>query len=218
MLHRKKIPTGDPFCPEDVRLAKRLKYAIGMRADIGTGEEDYNITDGTLAGGEEEDPEEQDDDDDVNGSGSGSGSGDDANGSDDAAAVIEPELVNNNNNGGNGSNNNGGNGSNGAAAAAPTVSVVMPPPRARALVTPRKKSAPSETASVIQDLLQAQVVQMQQNMLRMEEERLERQQWKDMILGAIGVIAQHFAQNSSVGANGANGNGANGNVNDNTSQ
>jgi hypothetical protein len=197
MLHRKKIPTGDPFCPEEVRLAKRLKYAIGMQADIGTGEEDYNIIDGTLAGGEEEDPEEQDDDE-VNGSGSGSGddanptgnNGNGSNASDDGAVVIEPE-VNNNNNSGNG-------------VVAPSVvmpSVVMPPPRARVLVTPRKKSASSETASAIQDLLQVQVVQMQQAMLRMEEERLERQQWKDMVLGAIGVIAQHFAQKPTGGDN-----------------
>jgi hypothetical protein len=49
-LHRKKIPTGDPECPEEVKLAKRVKYAICTAADIGDGEEHMNIFDGGLSG------------------------------------------------------------------------------------------------------------------------------------------------------------------------
>ena len=28
-IHREKVPTGDPNMPEEVRLAKKLKYMIG---------------------------------------------------------------------------------------------------------------------------------------------------------------------------------------------
>ena len=44
-LYRKGIPTGDPNCPEDVRLAKKIKRAIGDRAAIGDGEELFNLED-----------------------------------------------------------------------------------------------------------------------------------------------------------------------------
>lgn len=37
-LHRKKIPTGDPMMPEDVRRAKRIRYKMTERADIGVGD------------------------------------------------------------------------------------------------------------------------------------------------------------------------------------
>ena len=42
-LHRKKIPTGDPLMPAEVRLAKRVKYLIGNRASMGNGEEEYSL-------------------------------------------------------------------------------------------------------------------------------------------------------------------------------
>ena len=42
-LHRIKVPTGDPNCLEDVWRAKRVKYAIGDRAEVGSGEETYNL-------------------------------------------------------------------------------------------------------------------------------------------------------------------------------
>ena len=50
-LHRKKVPTGDPHCPEEVKLAKRVKYSIGNKADLGDAEEEMNIHDGSLSGG-----------------------------------------------------------------------------------------------------------------------------------------------------------------------
>ena len=34
-LHRRGIPTGDPLCPADVKLAKKVKYDIGVKADLG---------------------------------------------------------------------------------------------------------------------------------------------------------------------------------------
>ena len=34
-LHRKKVPTGDPECPLEVKKAKRIKYAIAAKADLG---------------------------------------------------------------------------------------------------------------------------------------------------------------------------------------
>ena len=33
-LHQKGIPTGDPNCPEEVHLAKRIKYDIGHRLQL----------------------------------------------------------------------------------------------------------------------------------------------------------------------------------------
>ena len=41
--HRKKVPTGDPDCPEEIRLAKRVKYLIGDRANLGGGQEEYDM-------------------------------------------------------------------------------------------------------------------------------------------------------------------------------
>ena len=48
LLHRKKIPTGDPRCPEEVILAKRIKYQISSRADVGDGEEEMDLATGTF--------------------------------------------------------------------------------------------------------------------------------------------------------------------------
>ena len=36
-LHRIQIPTGDPHCPPEVKQAKRIKYKIGEKAEIGDG-------------------------------------------------------------------------------------------------------------------------------------------------------------------------------------
>jgi hypothetical protein len=49
VLHRKPIPTGDPSMPPEVLLAKRVKYAIGDKATIGDGQEEYNLEEGTFA-------------------------------------------------------------------------------------------------------------------------------------------------------------------------
>ena len=45
-LHRQNIPTGDPTCPPDVKRAKRIKYMIQGRADIGDGEEQFDLENG----------------------------------------------------------------------------------------------------------------------------------------------------------------------------
>ena len=44
-LGRKKIPTGDPNCPEDVKLAKRIRWQIGNRAAVGDAEEEFALED-----------------------------------------------------------------------------------------------------------------------------------------------------------------------------
>ena len=46
ILHRKSIPTGDPHCPPEVRMAKNIKYLIGAKADIGDAEEHYDLVNG----------------------------------------------------------------------------------------------------------------------------------------------------------------------------
>ena len=47
-LHRVKVPAGDPDCPDDVRMVKRVKYAIGNRAEVGSGEETYDLEAGVF--------------------------------------------------------------------------------------------------------------------------------------------------------------------------
>jgi hypothetical protein len=47
-LHRVKTPTGDPRCPQEVKLAKRIKYIISSCADIGDGMEEMDLATGTF--------------------------------------------------------------------------------------------------------------------------------------------------------------------------
>ena len=47
-LHRVKTPTGDPRCPQEVKLAKRIKYIISSRADVGDGTEEMDLATGTF--------------------------------------------------------------------------------------------------------------------------------------------------------------------------
>ena len=62
-LHRRKIPTGDPNMPPEIRLAKRIKYGIGDKAELadGTGEYDMFARDEGLpeVGAEGEDEESE---------------------------------------------------------------------------------------------------------------------------------------------------------------
>jgi hypothetical protein len=48
-LHRKSTPTGDPVCPVEVKLAKRVKYQISSRADVGDGNEEMDLATGTFS-------------------------------------------------------------------------------------------------------------------------------------------------------------------------
>ena len=45
-LQRKTIPTGDPKCPAEVKQAKRIKYKLGQKADLGDAAESYSIENG----------------------------------------------------------------------------------------------------------------------------------------------------------------------------
>ena len=42
-LHRVKVLTGDPDCLDDVRMTKCIKYTIGDRVEVGSGEETYDL-------------------------------------------------------------------------------------------------------------------------------------------------------------------------------
>ena len=42
-LHRRKMPTGDPNMPEEVRLAKEVRDLIGAKARISTADEQYDM-------------------------------------------------------------------------------------------------------------------------------------------------------------------------------
>jgi hypothetical protein len=48
MLHRKKMGTGNPKCPTDVKQAKRIKQLIVNRADMGDGLERFRLSDGSF--------------------------------------------------------------------------------------------------------------------------------------------------------------------------
>jgi hypothetical protein len=48
LLHRKKTPAGDPRCPEEVKLAKRIKHQISGRADVGDNKEEMDLTAGSF--------------------------------------------------------------------------------------------------------------------------------------------------------------------------
>jgi hypothetical protein len=45
-FHRKSTPTGDPVCSKEVKLAKRVKYRISSRADVGDGNEQMDLATG----------------------------------------------------------------------------------------------------------------------------------------------------------------------------
>jgi hypothetical protein len=48
VARRKKIPTGDPRCPKEVKLAKRIKRNISLRADVGDGKEEMDLITGSF--------------------------------------------------------------------------------------------------------------------------------------------------------------------------
>ena len=48
--HMRKVPTGDPTCPAEVRLAKRVKMLIGEKADLGEAENEYDMESKNLLG------------------------------------------------------------------------------------------------------------------------------------------------------------------------
>jgi hypothetical protein len=50
-MHRKKAPTGDPNCPPAIKLAKKVKYLIGERAELGGGEDLYDMEKDRFDGG-----------------------------------------------------------------------------------------------------------------------------------------------------------------------
>ena len=51
-LYRKKVPTGNPNMPEEVRLAKQIKFLIAQKADIGDAEKLSDLQDGYIDGGD----------------------------------------------------------------------------------------------------------------------------------------------------------------------
>eukprot|EP00536_Pseudo-nitzschia_multiseries_P009485 jgi/Psemu1/23297/gm1.23297_g len=45
-LYRKKVPTGNPNCPKQVKLAKKVKWLIKSKQGVGGGEEHYDMVEG----------------------------------------------------------------------------------------------------------------------------------------------------------------------------
>eukprot|EP00536_Pseudo-nitzschia_multiseries_P018483 jgi/Psemu1/55804/gm1.55804_g len=64
-LYLKKVPTDDPNFPEEVKLAKRVKWLIKGKQGVGDGEEHYNMVEGYQNDMEDEEyiSSEEDDDD-----------------------------------------------------------------------------------------------------------------------------------------------------------
>jgi hypothetical protein len=61
-LHKKKIPTGDPSCPPEVKAAKRCKYLIRERADLGEGNSDVSNIDDNINADDDDDADADDHD------------------------------------------------------------------------------------------------------------------------------------------------------------
>jgi hypothetical protein len=71
-LHRRLAGAGNPVCPTEVKLAKRLKYLISQRADTGDGNEVMDLATGAFVNPDDEgeetgDEEEHRLDDEVSG-------------------------------------------------------------------------------------------------------------------------------------------------------
>ena len=47
-LHKKNVPSGDPNIPEDIQLARRVKYEIGIKADVCGDEDSYTVESNTF--------------------------------------------------------------------------------------------------------------------------------------------------------------------------
>ena len=45
-LHRLQIPTGNPNMPDKVQQVKRIKHTIGLKADLGDREEEFDLEEG----------------------------------------------------------------------------------------------------------------------------------------------------------------------------
>ena len=50
VLHRLQIPTGNPNMTDEVQHAKRIKHTIGLKADLGDGEEEFDLKEGYQQG------------------------------------------------------------------------------------------------------------------------------------------------------------------------
>ena len=48
ILHKRGILTGDPLCPAELKLAKKVKYNIGIKVDLGGDEDKYNLKTSTF--------------------------------------------------------------------------------------------------------------------------------------------------------------------------
>jgi hypothetical protein len=123
-LNGKKIPTGDPKCPEQVRLAKRVKLSINEGVDMDPNDdpnerlqdnhtgEIINMSDGVGTStfeGETEDERETDEDPNGSVGSGGSGSVAEANGSGDNSNGNNGSAASNGNNVSAASNGNNGN-------------------------------------------------------------------------------------------------------------
>eukprot|EP00536_Pseudo-nitzschia_multiseries_P018265 jgi/Psemu1/54828/gm1.54828_g len=66
-LYQKQMPTGDPNCPEEVKLAKKIRRLIYEKAGIGNGEEALDMEEGyinnnnNISSSEDEDEDSDDD-------------------------------------------------------------------------------------------------------------------------------------------------------------
>ena len=47
-MYRLQIPTGNPNMPDEVQQAKRIKYTIELKADLGDREEEFDLEEGYI--------------------------------------------------------------------------------------------------------------------------------------------------------------------------
>eukprot|EP00536_Pseudo-nitzschia_multiseries_P017163 jgi/Psemu1/49615/gm1.49615_g len=54
-LYCKQVPTGNPNCPEEVELARRIKWLVKDKAEVGDGEEEFDLEEVTTTSSEDGD-------------------------------------------------------------------------------------------------------------------------------------------------------------------
>ena len=42
-IYQNTVPTGQPHCPPDMKLTKRIEHQIGQKASLGNGQENFNL-------------------------------------------------------------------------------------------------------------------------------------------------------------------------------
>jgi len=171
-LHRKKIPTGDPSMPLEVKMAKRIKYKIGERANLGDGEEGFDLATGEFNNDAAEESKDSSDDDNQP----------ETTTADDGATETSP-----NDNGETPNNDNNDSTTPADRSAASSLSTPTGGRSSRAL-RPRSSPTPRD------DFMELMKMQMMQEREDRREERLEKAEDRKALTAVLTAAVAGFVQ------------------------